>query len=66
MSERRDDAEITRLERRLHDAQDELEEVRRGSAHRAPLLRELRKHLQENQFAERLVAGLEETKRRHA
>lgn len=66
MRHRRDDAEIERLQRRLRDAQAELEAVKQRGKEQAPLLDRLETHLKENRFAERLVAGLQETKRRHA
>lgn len=65
MTERRDDPEVARLERRLQEARAELEETKRRGAEREPLLATLTEHLRENRFAERLVAGLRET-RRHA
>lgn len=66
MRHRRDDSDIARLERRLQDAETEAEQVRQKGAHRQPLIDRLESHAKENKFAERLVAGLRDTKRRHA
>lgn len=66
MTARRDDAEITRLEKRLTDARAELAAAKRRGRENAPLLEQLAEHLKENRFAERLVLSLDETKRRHA
>jgi septal ring factor EnvC (AmiA/AmiB activator) len=65
MTDRRDDIEIARLERRLKDAERERDEVRRRGAAHAPLLDRLEGELDQNRFAARLFAALKET-RRHA
>ena len=65
MTDRREDADITRLQRRLRDAERERDEViRRGAAH-APLLDRLEQELETNQFAKRIFAALKQS-RRHA
>lgn len=66
MKHRKDDAEIARLQRRLREAEAETEAVKEMGAHRQPLIDRLETHLKDNKFAERLVAGLRDTKRRHA
>lgn len=63
MTERRDDAEIARLQRRLREAETELAEVRRGGEAREPLLARLAEHLEQNQFAARLFASMEQSRR---
>lgn len=63
MTERRDDADIARLQRRLADAKTELAEVRQRGEDSEPLLADLRRHLGKNQFAARLWRALEESRR---
>lgn len=60
-----------RRRRKLRELDDQLLDARREHARlvregrdRAPLLRRLERELQDNQFAERLVASLEQTRRR--
>lgn len=65
MTDRREDADITRLQRRLRDAERERDEVVRHGAARAPLLDRLEQELETNQFAKRIFAALEQS-RRHA
>ena len=66
MKHRKDDADISRLERRLREAEAETEAVKEKGADRQPLIDRLESHVKDNRFAERLVAGLRDTKRRHA
>lgn len=64
MTDRRDDIEIARLQRRLKDAEAERDEVKRRGAAHAPLLERLEHELERNRFAARLFAALKETRRR--
>ncbi len=65
MTDRREDADIARLQRRLREAERERDEVRsRGAAH-APLLDRLEQELEQNRFAARLFAAMKQS-RRHA
>lgn len=65
MTDRREDADIDRLQRRLTEAERERDEVRRRGAAHAPLLDRLEKELENNQFAKRIFAALKQS-RRHA
>ncbi len=65
MTDRREDADIARLQRRLTEAERERDEVRRHGAAHAPLLDRLEKELENNQFAKRIFAALKQS-RRHA
>lgn len=65
MTDRREDADIARLQRRLRAAERERDEVRqRGAAHE-PLLDRLAQELEQNQFAKRILVAMEQS-RRHA
>lgn len=66
MSERREDPEVARLKRRLDETNQALEAALQREEQAEPLIDRLGKHLKENRFAERLVAGLEQTRRRQA
>lgn len=63
MSERRDDTAISRLERRLHEAEQELAEVKQRGAENKPLLDRLADQVAHNQFAARLLASMEQSRR---
>lgn len=65
MTDRREDADITRLQRRLNEAVRERDEVKRRGATQAPLLDRLEQELENNQFAKRIFAALKQS-RRHA
>lgn len=65
MTGRREDADITRLQRRLREAERERDEVIRRGAAQAPLLDRLEQELEQNRFAARLFAALKQS-RRHA
>ena len=65
MTDRREDADIARLQRRLQDAEAERDEVRRRGAAHGPLLDRLEQQVEQNQFAARLLAALKQS-RRHA
>ena len=65
MTDRREDADIARLQRRLTEAERERDEVRRRGAAHAPLLDRLEQELENNQFAKRIFAALKQS-RRHA
>lgn len=53
------------LDHELRKTRSEHERLVREGREREPLLRRLERELQDNQFAERLVASLEQTRRRH-
>jgi hypothetical protein len=55
---------LRELDRQLHQAQSEHARVVREGREREPLLRRLERELQDNSFVERLVAGMEQTRRR--
>jgi len=57
---REDDDDV----QRLHDAKKELREVRLRSQSLTPLLDRLRRHANENAFAERFIAAIEQNVRR--
>lgn len=63
MTERRDDPEISRLERQLSQAKQELEEVKAHGEANEPLLTRLARQIEHNQFAARLLASLEQSRR---
>lgn len=65
MTDRRDDAQIARLQRRLREAEAERDEVKRHGAAQAPLLERLEQELEQNRFAARVFAALKQS-RRHA
>jgi hypothetical protein len=56
--------EPSKEERRLLDAQDELQEVRERGNAVTPLLDRLHRHLSENMFAERFIQAIEQDRRR--
>ncbi len=64
MTDRREDHDIARLQRRLKDAEAERDEVRRRGAAHGPLLERLEHELEQNRFAARLFAVLKENRRR--
>jgi hypothetical protein len=62
MTNRNEDDDV----RRLHEAEEELREVRLRSQTLTPLLNRLRRHANENAFAERFIAAIEQNARREA
>jgi hypothetical protein len=65
IADRGDDADITRLQRRLREAERERDEVKNHGAANAPLLDRLEQELEKNQFAKRIFAAMKQS-RRHA
>lgn len=55
---------ISDLDRQLENAHAEHLEVVREGEEREPMLRRLQQHLADNGFVERLVANMEQTRRR--
>lgn len=55
---------ISDLDRQLEDAHAEHREVVREGENREPMLRRLNQNLQDNRFVERLIVGMEATRRR--
>lgn len=53
------------LDRQLHETRREHERLVREGREREPRLRRLERELQDNQFLERLIASMEQTRRRH-
>lgn len=51
---------------RLHEAEEELRAVRQRGRNMTPLLNRLRRHANENAFAERFIAAIEQNVRREA
>ena len=55
---------ISDLDRQLEDAHAEHRQVVREGKDREPLLRRLQQQVEQNKFAERLIASMEQTRRR--
>jgi hypothetical protein len=53
------------LARQLHETRREHEQLVREGREREPRLRRLEREFQDNQFLERLIASMEQTRRRH-
>jgi len=56
---------LRELDRELREARREHERLVREGLEREPQLRRLARELQDNQFVERLLESLEQTRRRH-